>query len=61
MHKVNGAKRFKENQTVRYRRLKRYDILNIDEEKFAAPLSALKIKTSVTCYFRRHIRNSYNC
>jgi hypothetical protein len=43
LNEVKVAKSVKGKQTVHYRRLKRYDILNIgDEEKLTVPLSAEK-------------------
>jgi hypothetical protein len=43
LREVKEAKNVKEKQTVHYRRLKRYDILNIGgEEKLKVPLSAEK-------------------
>jgi hypothetical protein len=49
---VKEAKSVKGKQTVNYRRLKRYDILNIGgEEKLTVPLSAEKNINPVLCYF----------
>jgi hypothetical protein len=46
LSEVKEAKSVKEKQTVHYRRLKRYDILNIGgEEKLTVPLSAEKQKS----------------
>ena len=49
---VQEAKSVKGKQKVHYRRLKRYDILNIGgEEKLTVPLSAEKNRNPVLCYF----------
>jgi hypothetical protein len=48
---VKEAKSVKGKQTVQYRRLKRYDILNIGgEEKLTVPLSTEKTNPAL-CYF----------
>ena len=50
LNEVKEAKSVKGKQTVHYRRLKRYDILNIrGEEELTVPLSAEK--TEILHYF----------
>jgi len=45
LNEVNVAKSIKGKQTVQYKRLKRYDILNIGEEKFSAIICRKKQKS----------------
>jgi hypothetical protein len=52
LREVKEAKSVKGKQTVHYRRLKRYDILNIGgEEKLTATLSAERNRNLLLCYF----------
>jgi hypothetical protein len=52
LNEVKEAKNIKGKQTVHYRWLKRYDILNIGgEEKLTVPLSAEKNRNPLLCYF----------